>query len=229
VTLKPLYTFKKINYNEIKKINVLQNYLKYGSRVTLCLTSARLAATKVDTIWRTESELGATPKQRWAEVKRLAVGWEDELHYAVTNHIRKQYPDATITEGIGEHLTKDHAKMDARLKGYVGGQPDAIVIRGLPNAFQDALAIELKSPNQIGRLSIKQQEYIDDLELNCKVQTIDGCECDDLILRIHDHYKDVFSRAQQTSKNSSPTSPPTKTQRIGSKTTNSLTCVRSAT
>jgi len=149
--------------------------------------------------WRNSGELGSTPKQRWGEVKKLAVGREDELHYAIANHIRKQYPDATINAGIGEHLTTDHARMDAYLKGYTGGQPDMIIIRGLPNGFQDVLAIELKNPNKKGRLSIKQQEYIDDLELNCKVQTIVGCEYDDIILRIHDHYKDVFSRAEQSS------------------------------
>ena len=135
----------------------------------------------------------------WVKLKKLAVGRENELHCAVANHIKKQYPDATINAGIGEHLTTDHARMDAYLKGHTGGQPYMIVIHGLPNGFQDVLAIELKNPNKKGKLSLKQKAYIDDLELNCKVQTIVGCEYDDIILRIHDHYKDVFSRAQQTS------------------------------
>jgi len=145
--------------------------------------------------WRNELELGATPQQRWKEVKRLAEGREDELHYEVIKHIRKQYPDAIVNAGIGEHLTTDHARMDARLKGYVGGQPDITVIRGLPNGFQDVLAIELKNPNGKGKLSNKQVEYIDSLELNCRVPTIVSCDYDDVILRTHDHYKEVFARA----------------------------------
>ena len=88
----------------------------------------------------------------------MAEGREDELHYRVTQHIKHRYPDATINAGIGEHLTTDHARMDAYLKGYTGGQPDIIVIRGLPNGFQDVLAIELKNPNKQGKLSNKQVE-----------------------------------------------------------------------
>ena len=147
--------------------------------------------------WRNAAELGTTKPDRWKTVKELAIGREDELHYAVANHIRKRYPDATICAGIGEHLTTDHARMDAYLKGYVGGQPDMIVIRGLPNGFQDVLAIELKNPNEKGKLSLNQKEYIDELELNCKVRTIVGCDYDNIIIRVHDHYKEVFSRANQ--------------------------------
>ena len=33
--------------------------------------------------WRNSGELGSTPKQRWGEVKKLAVGREDELHYSI--------------------------------------------------------------------------------------------------------------------------------------------------
>ena len=107
---------------------------------------------------RNETELGPTPQQRWTEVNRLSEGREDELHYKVVKHIKKQYPDVTINAGLGEHLTTDHARMDAYLKGYIGGQPDIIVIRGLPNGFQDVLAIELKNPNKKGKLSNKQAD-----------------------------------------------------------------------
>ena len=69
--------------------------------------------------WRNEAELGETEQQRWDEVRRLAEGREDKLHYRVVRHINTTYPDATINAGIGEHLTTDHARMDARLKGYV--------------------------------------------------------------------------------------------------------------
>jgi len=146
--------------------------------------------------WRNVLELGATSQQRWKEVKRLAQGREDELHYRVVEHIKKRYPDATINAGIGEHLTTDHARMDAYLKGYTGGQPDIIVIRGLPNGFQDVLAIELKNPNKKGKLSQKQAEYIDDLEINCKAKVIVSSDYDNIIIQVHDHYDKVFAIAQ---------------------------------
>ena len=149
--------------------------------------------------WRNKPELGATPNERFKEVRRLAEGREDKLHDRVVERIKKQYPDAIINAGVGEHLTTDHARMDAHLKGYTGGQPDITVIRGLPNGFQDVLAIELKNPNKKGKLSHKQVGYIDDLELKCRVPTIVSSDYDDVILHIHDHYKEVFARVQPQS------------------------------
>jgi len=146
--------------------------------------------------WRTKAELGSTKQERWKEVKRLAEGREDELHYRVTEHIKRRYPDAIVIAGIGEHLTTDHARMDAYLKGYTGGQPDILVIRGLPNCFQDVLAIELKNPNKKGKVQSNQVEYLDNLELNCRTKIVLSSDYDDVVLQIHDHYKDVFARAQ---------------------------------
>ena len=89
-------------------------------------------------------------------MRALAVGKEDDLHYRIKNHIEKEYPDAVFQPGLGEHLTTDHARMDAYLKGYTKGEPDLKVIRKLPHGFHDVLAIELnksKREGQIRRLS----------------------------------------------------------------------------
>lgn len=109
--------------------------------------------------YRNEFELGTTSSSRWREIKRLARGREDELHYLIVEHITKIYPDAIINSGMGEHLTTDHARMDARLKGYTGGQPDMIVMRALPNGFHNILAIELKNPNKKKQI-VKQTNRI---------------------------------------------------------------------
>ena len=132
----------------------------------------------------------------WGEVDKLAEGREDQLHYKVVKHIRDRYPDATLNAGLGEHLTTRHARMDSWRKGYQQGQPDLTVIRGLPNGFQDVLAIEFKNPNGKGRLSDKQIEYHKQLKDHCNIQTIVGCVYDDVIIAIHDHYKTVFAKAQ---------------------------------
>ena len=114
----------------------------------------------------------------------------------MVRHISTTYPDATINAGIGEHLTTDHARMDARLKGYVGGQPDITIIRGLPNGFHDVMAIELKNPNKRGKVSEKQFKYKYKLEHTCNVKVLISCDYDEIILTIHDHYKEVFAKAQ---------------------------------
>jgi hypothetical protein len=129
-------------------------------------------------------------------VHELAVGKEDDLHYRIKNHIAKEYPDAVIHAGIGEHLTTDHARMDAYLKGYTKGQPDITVIRKLPNSFQDVLAIELKHPNGKGVLDDDQKKYHKVLEDQCNIIPIVGHDYDTIIFAIRDHYNEVFARAK---------------------------------
>jgi prophage antirepressor-like protein len=145
---------------------------------------------------RNEAELGTTKQERWKKVHELAVGKEDELHYSIKNHIAKEYPDAVIHAGIGEHLTTDHARMDVYLKGYTKGEPDITIIRKLPNSFQDVLAIELKNPNGKGKLEDYQEAFHQLLKEQCNVQTIVGHDYDTVIFAIRDHYQEVFARAQ---------------------------------
>ena len=68
-------------------------------------------------------------------------------------------------------------------------------LRGLPNGFQDALAIELKNPNGTSTLGTKQIEYHKNLKDKCNIKTIVRHNYEDIILEIHDHYKEVFARA----------------------------------
>ena len=130
------------------------------------------------------------------EAQEFANGREDRLHYDIVQHIKTRYPDAVLQAGLGEHLTTAHARIDAANKGYTAGQPDITILRGLPNGFQDVLAIELKNPNKQGVLSDKQTEYHKNLKDNCNVKTIVGHHYEDIIIAIHDHYKEVFVRAQ---------------------------------
>ena len=130
------------------------------------------------------------------EAQEFANGREDRLHYDIVEHIKNRYPDAVLQAGLGEHLTTRHARIDATNKGYTAGQPDITILRGLPNGFQDALAIELKNPNGTGTLGTKQIEYHKNLKEKCNIKTIVGHNYEDIILEIHDHYKEVFARAQ---------------------------------
>ena len=132
------------------------------------------------------------------EVKQHASvrGREDTLHYDVVEHVKTRYPDAVVQAGLGEHLTTKHAGLDAQLKGYAAGQPDITVLRVLPNGFQDALAVEFKNPNGTGHLDPRQLEYHKNLKQHCNVETIVGHNYDDIVIAIHDHYKEVLARAQ---------------------------------
>jgi prophage antirepressor-like protein len=145
---------------------------------------------------RNKSELGNTASERWKKVRELAVGKEDELHYKIVKHIRHEYPDAQPLSGLGEHLSTDHSRMDAYLKGYTKGHPDIIILRKLPNAFQDVLAIELKNPNGKGVLDDTQVKYHKLLKEQCNIETIVDHEYDKIIIKIALHYQDVFARAQ---------------------------------
>ena len=86
--------------------------------------------------------------------------------------------------------------MDSYLKGYVGGQPDIMVIRGLPNGNQDVFAIELKNPNGTGELSAKQVEYHERLLLKCRIKTFVSSKYEEIVIALHERYKEVLAKAQ---------------------------------
>jgi hypothetical protein len=147
--------------------------------------------------WRNDPQLGKDKIERCQTVQELAKGREDGLHYKVVAHLRKTYSHCTeLIGGIGEHLQTNHAQLDAYFKGYTGGQPDIIIIWGLPNGFQSVLAIELKNPNGKGVLKKKQIKYKNTLEQRCKVRTIVSHNYSDVIIQVRDHYHDVFARAK---------------------------------
>ncbi len=117
------------------------------------------------------------------EAQEFANGREDGYPYDVVKHIQARYPDAVLQAGLGEHLTKLHARIDATIKGYIAGQHDVIIVRGLPNGFQDVLAIECKHPNGRGKLKRKQQEYHTNLNKQCSVvETIVGNDYEEISL-----------------------------------------------
>ena len=132
----------------------------------------------------------------WKEVFETAAGREDGLHYKVVKYIRATYPDVQTIAGLGEYQTTDHQRMDGYLKGYVGGQPDIMLIRGLPNGSQDVFAIELKNPSGTGELNKKQTDYHERLLQKCHVKTVVSSKYEEVVIALHEHYKEVLARAQ---------------------------------
>ena len=69
---------------------------------------------------------------------------ETDLHYKVIDFVRTNYPEVVVIPGLGENqITKD-LRIDSYRKGYIGGQPDILVISS--HKTYNGLAIELKTP-----------------------------------------------------------------------------------
>lgn len=94
---------------------------------------------------------------------------ETDLHTAVVSWVRRYYPNAILAPGLGELQDQDAKRLEAWAKGYVGGQPDLLILNA--GAFHNGLALELKSPgNAEVCLPPKQQSFLERLSMeNWKV------------------------------------------------------------
>ncbi len=75
------------------------------------------------------------------------------------------------------------------------GAPGILLIKGLPNGFQDALAIELKNPNGKGTLFGHQKHCHNTLKHNCNVSTMIRNNYDDVVVGLYKHYEETPRRA----------------------------------
>ena len=81
---------------------------------------------------------------------------ETDLHKKVVEFIRKYAPDAVIIPGLGEYQFNSAIRTSCYDKGYLGGQPDILIINA--HRYYQGLALELKTPTGKGVLSMKQHE-----------------------------------------------------------------------
>ena len=89
---------------------------------------------------------------------------ERDLHYKVVDYIRKYIKEAIIIPGLGEHQYTSTLRSDAYLKGYIGGQPDILLLNY--HTKYRGLAIEFKTPTGRGIISKNQENYMNNLEHN---------------------------------------------------------------
>lgn len=68
------------------------------------------------------------------------------MHIKVVQYIRRFYPDALITAGLGELQDTSNKRIKSYRKGYQGGQPDIIIAN--QHKHYDGLCIELKTPQK---------------------------------------------------------------------------------
>ena len=83
------------------------------------------------TIRKTGSYELPEPKSLYG--KQLKLLNEIDLHYAVVRYIRRFHLDALIVAGLGEYQDTVQRRCDAYRKGYVGGQPDLIILQWICN------------------------------------------------------------------------------------------------
>ena len=89
---------------------------------------------------------------------------ERDLHYKVVDYIKKYIKEAIIVPGLGELQYNSNVRADAYFKGYIGGQPDIILLNY--HTKYKGLAIELKTPTGRGIISKNQENYLKQLEHN---------------------------------------------------------------
>ena len=79
---------------------------------------------------------------------------ETDLHHKVVQAIRRLFPQALMTAGLGELQDSPEKRLDAWRKGYQAGTPDILIHNG--HKSYNGLAIELKNPKGTGKASEKQ-------------------------------------------------------------------------
>ncbi len=85
------------------------------------------------------------------------ISYQTDLHYKV-EFIRTNYPDIVLLPGLGQYQKTSDLRKDAWSKGYIGGQPDVVILNS--HKTLNGFALELKTPNGNGVLSDKQSAYL---------------------------------------------------------------------
>ena len=81
---------------------------------------------------------------------------ETDLRYKVIDCIRNKFVELVVVPGLREMQATKKQRIDGWRKGYIGGQPDILILN--KTAKYDGFAIELKTPKGDGRLRDKQRE-----------------------------------------------------------------------
>jgi len=115
---------------------------------------------------------------------------ERDLHYKVIDCIRKHFPEFRVVAGLGELQDTTIKRTDAYKKGYIGGQPDVLILN--QTCHFNGFAIELKSPSGNWKLNDKQEHYLD--QLACiGYKTLVSDDYDEILIELTRYYKDIYT------------------------------------
>ena len=112
---------------------------------------------------------------------------ESDLHKKVVDFIRRFEPEIVLIPGLGEYQMTTSVRSSCYYKGYLGGQPDLLIIN--PHRRYQGLAIELKSPTGKGVTSDKQTSYLSRLE-SCGYKCVVANDYDVILFELVNYAKD---------------------------------------
>ena len=110
---------------------------------------------------------------------------EYDLHVKVIGFIRRFRDDAIIVPGLGELQYNTSMRHESYLKGYLGGQPDILILNN--HIKYTGLAIELKTPKGNGVVSTNQINYLTQLKTS-GYKVIISNDYDDIIVQLIDYF-----------------------------------------
>ncbi len=113
---------------------------------------------------------------------------ETDLHYKVINCIRAQFPEFHVIPGLGEMQTTTQQRIDGWRKGYLGGQPDLLILNRTTQ--YDEFAIEHQTQKGDGQLSNKQADYLGQLE-NLRSKALVSNNYDVIVIDLTKYYSDM--------------------------------------
>ena len=115
---------------------------------------------------------------------------ETDLHKKVVEFIRNcLQPKAIIIPGLGEYQFNTTIRTNCFEKGYLGGQPDLLIVNA--HRYHQGLAIEFKTPTGKGILSTKQVSFLEKLE-QAGFKCIVSNDYDLIVVELMKYFDDVI-------------------------------------
>ena len=102
-----------------------------------------------------------------------------------------------LLPGLGEYQKTSDLRKDAWSKGYVGGQPDAVILNS--HKTFNGFALELKTPNGNGVLSDKQSAYLTKLKQQ-NYKTLVSDNYDKILIELIDYFNNTRIHCQYCNK-----------------------------
>jgi hypothetical protein len=128
------------------------------------------------------------PAQPTLIAKQIKLLNETDLHNKVVDLIRNTFPELKPVPGLGELQDTPIKRSDAYKKGYVGGQPDIMILN--QTSKYNGFAIELKTPKGNGVIRDNQISYLDSLK-DLKYKTLISNDYDEIVVELTRYYDDL--------------------------------------
>ena len=163
--------------------------LAFGSKKPFARLFKRWVTSEVlPTIRKTGSYALPPPAQPTLIAKQIKLLNETDLHNKVVDLLRNTFPELKPVPGLGELQDTPIKRSDAYKKGYVGGQPDVMILN--QTSKYNSFAIELKTPKGNGKVSDNQNTYLESLK-DLRYKTFISNDYDEIVVELTRYYDDL--------------------------------------